>query len=271
MTATRSVTLLAVVALVTLTVAPVASGSVANAVGGDSGQPNEQNESRMNHGQSVSTFIHTNTADTENTVESELFERQYQNADNETQKALVSNRTNGLATSLESLKQERNELRNRRDELSTSEYRARMTRLTVEISALERAIEQTKPLALETNTSVSRLETIQENVAAVAGQEIAKIAKGLVGFDQSLGRGPFSDHVPGKSDVIMDNSGGDTPKQVTPGNGERGNETSGNQSGVSADRGQGPNTNASAGHDKTTPANENSGTSTDEDGTSAGQ
>lgn len=280
MIGTRSVVLLAVVGLVGLTVAPVASGSFVNEVD-DGGQPNERNESNANHSQGVATFIHANTADTENTLESELFERRYESADNESQKALVDDRTNGLAAKLESLTRERNELRDRRDELSTSEYRARMTRLTVEIAALERSIERTEPLALDTNTGVDRLETIRENAAALAGQQIAEIAKGLVGVDQSPGRGPFADHV--GSERATGNAGGDTAKQAAPGNGESGNETRGSPNGASAERGQGQgqdraqgqgrasNGNTPPGQHGETPADENGEPSTANNRDSAGE
>lgn len=232
MTAPRSVALLVVVALVGVAVAPVASGSLVAEIGGDD-QPNERDESETNRGQDVTTFMHTSTTDTENTVESEMFEARYENADNDTQTTLVDDRADGLATKLESLENERDELRDRKDELSQSEYQARMTRLTVEITALERSIERTKPLAADTNVGINRLQTIHQSAAELAGQQIAEIARGLAGFDRSPGNGngPFHDHVPGNGE--RGEAGDDTLARAAPGDGERerGNESARDETG----------------------------------------
>lgn len=196
MTATRSVVLLVAVALVGLTVAPVASGAFASAIGTD-GTTEQSDEEEVTAGQSVSTFMQSSAADTSNTVESEMFEAKYEDADNETRKALVDDRADGLEATLESLENERDELREQEDELSESQYQARMTRLTVEITALERSVEQTQPFALDTDVGLDRLESIRENAAELSGEQIADIAKQLVGFDDYLDSAPFSDQLPG--------------------------------------------------------------------------
>ncbi|MFC4436583.1 MULTISPECIES: hypothetical protein [Natrialbaceae] len=196
MTATRSVVFLVAVALVGLTVAPAASGALAGAIGADS-TTEQPDEEEVAPGQSVSTFMQSSAADTSNTVESEMFEAKYEDADNETRKALVDDRADGLEAKLESLENERDELREQEDELSEPQYQARMTRLTVEITALERSVEQTRPFALDTEVGLDRLESVRESAAELSGEQIADIAKKLVGFDDYLDGAPFSDQLPG--------------------------------------------------------------------------
>ncbi|WP_306056170.1 hypothetical protein [Natronococcus wangiae] len=222
MTATRPVVLLVVVALVGLTVAPVASGTFTSAMGvdGTTGQSDEEDE--MEPGQSVSTFMQSSTADTSNTIEYEMFEAEYENADNETQKALVDDRADGLAAKLESLENERDELREREDELSEPQYQARMTRLTVEITALERSIDRTRPFAVDTNVGLDRLESIRESAAELSGDQIADIAKKLVGFDKYLDDGPFSDQLSGSDDGEDDD--GEDSERTAPGEPENDSE-----------------------------------------------
>ncbi|TYL40066.1 hypothetical protein CV102_00340 [Natronococcus pandeyae] len=221
MTATRSVVLLVAVALVGLTVAPAASGAFAGAIGADS-TTEQPDEEEVAPGQSVSTFMQSSAADTSNTVESEMFEAKYEDADNETRKTLVDERADGLEATLESLENERDELQEQEDELSEPQYQARMTRLTVEITALERSVEQTQPFALDTDVGLDRLESIRENAAELSGEQIADIAKQLVGFDDYLDSAPFSDQLPGDDEEDDERSTPDEPDDEAPGEPEDG-------------------------------------------------
>ncbi|MFU8866693.1 hypothetical protein [Natronococcus sp.] len=186
MNSTRSAALLAAVLLVGLTVAPVASGTFAS-VGADD-RSDEQNDER--HGseieRGVTTFMHSSATDTSSTVESEMFEARYEAADDDTRERLVDERADSLAAQFESLEHERDQLREGGDELSTPQYQARMTRLTVEIVALERAIEQTKPFAADNGVGVDRLESLEDDVADLGGEQIAAVATELLGFEGYL-------------------------------------------------------------------------------------
>ena len=223
MTATRSVVLLVAVALVGLTVAPAASGAFASAIGANS-TTEQPDEEEVAPGQGVSTFMQSSAADTSNTVESEMFEAKYEDADNETREALVDDRANGLEATLESLENERDELREQEDELSEPQYQARMTRLTVEITALEQSVEQTQPFALDTDVGLDRLESIRENAAELSGEQIADIAKQLVGFDDYLDSAPFSDQLPGDDGEDDERSTPDESDDEAPGEPEDGDE-----------------------------------------------
>ncbi|MDG5817839.1 hypothetical protein [Natronococcus sp. A-GB7] len=185
MNSTRSAALLAAVLLVGLTVAPVASGAFAS-VGADdrSDEQDDRHDSEVERG--VTTFMQSSATDTSSTVESEMFEAKYEAADDDARERLVDERADGLAAQLESLEHERDELREHGDELSTPQYQARMTRLTVEIVALERAVEQTKPFADDKEVGVDRLETLEENVADLGGEQIAAVATELLGFEGYL-------------------------------------------------------------------------------------
>jgi hypothetical protein len=238
MTAPRSVALLAVVLVLGLTVSPVASGAFVGAIGADDPaepddpsepsdpveQSNVEDESSPSDAieseQSVATYMQSSAADTSNTVESSMFEEKYESADNDSQEGLVDDRADTLSSELEALENERDELHERQDELSTPQYQARMTRLTVEIAALERSVEQTKPFASDTNVGLDRLASVQERVAELGGQQIAEFAKGLIGFDQYLDDGPFSDQLPGGDEEPVDESEevpGDDVSEETPG------------------------------------------------------
>ncbi|MDG5758074.1 hypothetical protein QA600_01825 [Natronococcus sp. A-GB1] len=193
MNSTRSAALLAAVLLVGLTVAPVASGAFAS-VGADDRsdeQDDEQHDSEVERG--VTTFMQSSATDTSSTVESEMFEAKYEAADDDVRERLVDERADGLEAQLESLEYERDELREHGNELSTPQYQARMTRLTVEIVALERAIEQTIPFADDKEVGVDRLEVLEENVVDLGSEQIAAVATELLGFEGYLEGEPVDD------------------------------------------------------------------------------
>jgi hypothetical protein len=245
MNAHRSAVLLAAVVLLGLAAASIGGGAFASTFGsGDVAdvtelddadeQPNidddgdddtdsdteSTSEPADDAEQGVNTFMHSSTADTSNAVESEMFEAEYEEANNDTQETLVDERADGLTATLESLEDEREELRENRDELSGPQYEARMTQLTVEITALERAVEQTKPFATDTEVGTDRLESIQESITDLGGEQIAEVAKGIVGFDEHLDDAQI-DEVDEESDESDDADGVD---DVDP------DETDGNES-----------------------------------------
>jgi hypothetical protein len=217
MTTTRSVALLVTLTVVGLTVAPLASGAVVGSLTGAEPAQSGQPESGATNA-SVGTLMQANAADTENTVESEMFDAAYETADNESRAAIVSDRTAELEGQLTELEAERDTLRDERENLSQGEYRSRMAKLTVEIASLERSIDRTERRASEVGVNETELRelrgnarSIRRNVSADAGPGTAAIARGLSKSNGSpgVGAGPPDDRGPGATNGRSGNN--DTP------------------------------------------------------------
>ncbi|WP_049922451.1 hypothetical protein [Halopiger djelfimassiliensis] len=194
----RSIALLVLVAVVGLTVAPVASAAFGNVIADDGSDAEvETNTTASNTTETtVSTFMQASAADAETSVETGLFEAEYEQADDATRAAIVADRTDDLETTLESLEAERDELRERKGTLPEAQYQARMTRLAVEIPALERSAERTKPRANETGVDERRLDTLQERASELAGPDVTAFAPGHADDDRHPGGGPPDDRGP---------------------------------------------------------------------------
>ncbi|ELZ15208.1 hypothetical protein C477_18520 [Haloterrigena salina JCM 13891] len=216
----RSVALFALVALLGLTIAPIASGAVITTFAAD------ENGAESNSTASVSTHMQSSAADTENTVDAELFSKQYEAAGNESREALVLDRTDDLGERLETLEAEREELRERQDELDRGAYRARMAKFTVEIRSLEREIERTRQRANETGADTDRLDELGTGAANLSDQEVAETVRQLGGPDNVPGRGPPEDRPGnGQSDDRPGNGPPADRDAETPDNGQgQGNE-----------------------------------------------
>ncbi|QRV16470.1 hypothetical protein [Haloterrigena salifodinae] len=216
----RSVAFFALVALLGLTIAPIASGAVVTTFAAD------ENGAESNSTASVSTHMQSSAADTENTVDAELFTKQYEAAGNESREALVLDRTDELVERLETLETEREELRERQDELDRGAYRARMAKFTVEIRSLEREIERTRQRANETGADTDRLDELRTNAENLSDQEVAETVRQLGGPDNVPGRGPPEDRPGnGQSDDRPGNGPPADRDAETPDNGQgQGNE-----------------------------------------------
>ena len=187
MTTTRSVALLVLVATVGLMIAPIASGAVAGVLTDDATTEAETTDSATNT--SVSMYMQSSAAETENAVDGGMFEAKYGAADNDSQTALVRDRTANLEDNLEALQAEREALRDQQDDLHPGEYQARMTRLTVEIQSLDRAAGQIEHRADEAGVG-DRVAHLQANASALTGPEVADLARSLAGGGPSDGSGP---------------------------------------------------------------------------------
>lgn len=254
---TRTVVLLAV-AVVGLSIAPVAAGAVAGTfVETETGTQAELGvdadvvaatgtdvDSAANT--TVATFMQSSAADAQRSVEAGMFDAEYERADDEERADLIANRTDDLADRLERLEAERAELRDRSNgNLSTGEYQARMGELTAEIAALEREIEHTKPRAEAVGVGSDRLETLERNASSLAGPDVAATAQGLgLGASGDVpGGGPTGSSggpneapgqaddglPPGQTDGTSGENGGDGSGQPgdAPGQGDDGNDGSG--------------------------------------------
>ncbi|WP_124177778.1 hypothetical protein [Natrarchaeobius halalkaliphilus] len=235
-----------------LTVAPVAG------VVGSAAETESDSDADSNETVSVSSFMQSSAADAESTVESGLFETEYESAANDTRADLVRDRTDDLEERLAALQAEREELRENATNLSSAEYNARITRLSVEVASLEQSVDRTIPRANETGLESDRLDELRANASELAGPEVATIARGVAGFDRQPG-GPSTDG----DDGVPGQSGIDTPpgQDSTPDDRETGD---GNGTTQTADDGPTPN-----GTDDGTDRNE-TGADEDDRGTSNG-
>ncbi|RQG98829.1 hypothetical protein [Natrarchaeobius oligotrophus] len=182
MSATRTIVVLVLVAF-GLTVAPIAVSAAANGQVSNESTPEADEESETNV--TVSSFMQSSAADAENTVESGLFEVRYENADDDDRAEIVGDRTGDLEAKLEALETERNELREKRDELTPPEYNARMAKLAVEIASLDRALERTVPRAADAGVDQDRLDELQNNASELTGPEVATMAQQIAGFERT--------------------------------------------------------------------------------------
>lgn len=250
MTTTRARTVgLLVVAVLGLTIAPVASASIGVTAGTVDVETNAESETGTDESApdaTVSSFMQSTAADAEHTVESGMFEARYENADEDQRAALVTERVDELEAELAALEAEREELEAEAAEANApGRYRARMTKLTVEIAGLERAIERTERRAAETGVEDERLADLKANASAIANSEaVTKTARGLAGFDRhpGIGAGPPVDRgnagdvglPPGQQDRANGTAatgGADTGSETDPGNGPS-SEAPGNSDGA---------------------------------------
>ncbi|WP_440766195.1 hypothetical protein [Natronorubrum sp. DTA7] len=216
MKTSRSVAFLVLVAIVGLTVAPIASGAVVGTLTDDSGS---EGESSDEVGADVSTFMQSVATDTDRSVESRMHDSKYEAADDDRRAEIVLKRTADLEDRHAALEAKRDDLEERKDELHRGEYQARMAQLTVEIESLERSIDRAEQQANETGVDDERLADLRENAATLSGPEVAEIARGLGGPDGTPGGGPPEHANAGnQSDGAFDRGNGSPPGHAGPGN-----------------------------------------------------
>lgn len=187
MNAIRAV-LLAAIILCGVVAVPAVSASVAGGLfQEETGEPAD--ETTM--GEAVSSFMQSSSADADESVETEMFVAAYENADDDHRQAIVTDRTRTLEEKLDRLRSEREELRERQSELNGAAYNARLSRLAVRIDALERAIDETEPRAVEEGVDRETIQQLRTETSNLSGPELAAVARGLAGVDAP--RGPPDD------------------------------------------------------------------------------
>lgn len=204
MTATRGIGIVVLVAVVGLTIAPLAiagfsaplSESAGTAIIDQSGESGEQpsaNEAdrtgAADNGTSsetdLSTFIQSSAAETEAAVDIGLFNASYNSADTELRKSILSHRTDAIEDRTAELEAEKERLQANEDEMSAVAYDARMTRLTVQISTLEKSIDTVEQRVVDTGLNVTGLEELRSNAADLGGPNVSAVAEGLTGVELS--------------------------------------------------------------------------------------
>lgn len=143
---------------------------------------NESNNSESNLGASISAFMQASTAEAEGDVENGMFEARFESASNESQEKLVQSRTGTLQERLDALRDQRAALLNSSDELSIAE-RAKASRLTAQVEALQTAIDTASEAAKEVGADGTTLNHLRENASTLSGPEVAALATGLVTND----------------------------------------------------------------------------------------
>lgn len=143
-------------------------------------QTNDTANESAELGASVSGFMQTSAANAEGEVENGVFRAEFANASNETQRAMVTQRTATLEQRLERLRAQRNALLNESDNL-TVEERAKAARLAAEIDGLKQAINTTDDAAVEAGVNTTRLDRLRTEANELDGPEVAELARGLAG------------------------------------------------------------------------------------------
>lgn len=161
----------------------------ANVAGGlfQEGEETDERSDEPTMGEEVSSFMQSSSADTDESVETEMFVTAYENADDERRQEVVTDRARTLEGKLDQLRSEREELRERGSELNDTTYSARMSRLAVRIGALERAIDETEPRAAEAGVDRETIDQLRTETSNLSGPEIAAIARDLAGVDAPRG------------------------------------------------------------------------------------
>ncbi len=175
-------------------------------------------------GTQLTAFMQSNAAETNDTVESGMWEAGFERADASKRDGMARSRTDELGDRLERLRERNRTLTERYDNgsIDRAEYVARASSLSGRLSALRASIDGTDRAARAAGVNDNRLDGLRKNATNVNGPEVPGVARGIVSGD----RGPPADR---------GNRPGDVPG-VGPGNG---NET-GNASVADGNNGRGP-------------------------------
>lgn len=159
-------------------------------------------------GAEISGFMHASDDATAGAVDEGMFDVTFDAADNETQGAVVENRTHVLEQRLDELEAEYAELNDSDDDLPEIARTARLASLATQIENLERAIDNAEAKAVEVGVDTERLDELRTNASDLAGPEVAAIAQQLAGVTSPPGQ---DDNVtpPGQDDNVTPPTQGD--------------------------------------------------------------
>lgn len=216
MTTTRAVVCLVAIALIGLTVAPVAA-----AVGGlpapedttvdattdnDADSTNDSEDNPVSD--ELSTFMQASSASAAQDVDDGMFDAKYERADEERRAELLAERTSSYEAQLASVEDELGTLEDEGEDVHPAEYEAQMTRLAVQLSGLDRSMNHTEQRASAAGIDVSELHELRTNASELAGPEVAERAQGIQGVEPPRGA---PDHAGGPAGDDNDTSGGQPP------------------------------------------------------------
>ena len=232
----------AIVAGVALVAVPVfgAVGSIAPASDGATAvQANETNDtaaSNVSFGTRISSFMQASTAETDSSVEAGMWAAGYNRSDDRERPAVVQSRIGQLERRSERLRDRMTRLQAGYENGTIPEvaYRARASRLTAELNALEESINETDERARAVGVNTSQLDRLGTATRNLSGQEVAAVARNL-GVGRPDHAGPPENSGPGDAGPPEDSGPGDAgpPKDVGPSE----NVTGDDQPGPPDDRG----------------------------------
>lgn len=234
MTATRSVVCLVVLTTLGLLVAPVAlaaagGSSVATSTDGELSSVTNESAASPSMGEEISTFMQTNDVKTSSSVDERMFSAAFEDASPEEQRALIASKTTDSAATLEELEAEYEALLEQRDELHPAEYNTRLTRLAVQLSALDSSLNVTEQRAEAVGADMSKVRELRANASELTGPEVAERAQQIAGVDPPRGppdhAGPTNNTTPGaEAGANGPSAGGETPEQASNASGDQGSQ-----------------------------------------------
>lgn len=180
-------------------------------------------------GTQLTAFMQSSAAETNDTVESGMWEAGFERADESRRDRMARSRTDELGDRLEQLRDRNRTLTERYENgsIERDEYVARASSLSGRLSALRESIDGTDRAARAAGVNETRLDALRKNTTNVTGPEVPGVARGIVSGD----RGPPADR---------GNRPGDVPG-VGPGNAnETGNASVANGNGVANGNDRGP-------------------------------
>ncbi|WP_050051527.1 hypothetical protein [Halostagnicola sp. A56] len=212
MSGSRGILIVVLIAVVGLAIAPLATAGFADpfdgptnafdseiddetgdrpasAAGHATQADTESAENGDSPGTNVSTFMQSSAAETETAVDIGIFNASYENADDQARKSIVTQRAGTLEDRVAELEAERERLESNEDEMNPVAYDARMTRLAVQISALEKSVSTVEQHATDIDADVPALEELHSSATSLRTPDVTEAADGLIGID-------FSDPVP---------------------------------------------------------------------------
>jgi hypothetical protein len=230
-----------VVVGVALVAVPVfgAVGGIAPASDGASAvQTNGTNDtaSNVSIGARISSFMQASSAETDSSVEAGMWAAKYNQSEESERPAVVQSRIDRLERRSERLRERMADLQAKHENgtMPRVAYRARASRLTAELNALDESINETDERARAVGVNTSQLDQLRTQARNLSGQEVAAVARDL-GVGRPDHAGPPEDRGPGDAGPPEERGPGDAgpPEDVGPST----NVTDDDQSGPPADRG----------------------------------
>lgn len=129
-------------------------------------------------GATISSFMQSSAAETQGSVENEMWSAEFEDASSERQEQMVQSRSGALERKVDRLEAERSELLNGSDDGLTPKERVKAARLAARIESLNDAIEDTQNAAKATGVDLQQLDKIRTEAENLSGPEVAEIARG---------------------------------------------------------------------------------------------
>ncbi|PSQ23070.1 hypothetical protein BRD04_03725 [Halobacteriales archaeon QS_9_67_17] len=186
----RSLVVVVALAVALATVGPGAVGAVTSGPTAERpAAPPDNGTENASMGASISGFMQASAADAEGEVDNEVFRARMDDASNESQRALVAERTETLQAQLERLREQRRAILTQEGNLTVAD-RAKAARLTAEINSLRRGINTTDQAASAAGINEPSLDQLRRNASDLNGSEVSDIAGDIADPPRRGERGP---------------------------------------------------------------------------------